>query len=504
MLGAAEFTGFDQHLPPCANLRLEMTAQRRFAFFAQSASTRLDDVSPDLRHARGGGTGPRRERKDMEMREPACVDEIERAREHILALGRESGDDIATEHDVRPQPPHRPSEGDGVGAQMPALHALEDEIVPRLQREMQTRHQPPVGGERIEQSAVDLHRIDRREPQPRELGHVFQNLLHQRAELGRARKIRAIAGEIDARENHFAIAPRAEPAHLSDHLAHGHRARIAAAIRDNAEGAAMIAAVLHLHECARPAFETIDEVRGRVRHRHDVVDCDLLLGGEGGCSRPNVALLAPGRSAELLLVAQHQRDLRHVREGFGVGLGRAARDHYARRGMLALEPADGLARLPHRLGRYRAGIDDEGIREARRLRLTADHLSLIGIEAAAESDDVDAHGFALATNSAGSNLPSYSKATGPVTSTWSSAVRHSIRSSPPGSATVRVRPTRPRRAAATAAAQAAEPHALVSPAPRSQVRMTRCSREATRASETLARSGKIGWFSTNGPILRRS
>src|SRR5438093_11206179 len=84
MLGAAEFTGFDQHLPPCANLRLEMTAQRRFAFFAQSASTRLDDVSPDLRHARGGGTGPRRERKDMEMREPACVDEIERAREHIL------------------------------------------------------------------------------------------------------------------------------------------------------------------------------------------------------------------------------------------------------------------------------------------------------------------------------------------------------------------------------------------------------------------------------------
>ena len=26
MLGAAEFTGFDQYLPPCANLRLEMTA----------------------------------------------------------------------------------------------------------------------------------------------------------------------------------------------------------------------------------------------------------------------------------------------------------------------------------------------------------------------------------------------------------------------------------------------------------------------------------------------
>src|SRR2546430_1287013 len=80
---------------------------------------------------------------------------------------------------------------------------------------MQMRHQPPVGGERIEEFAVGLHRIDRREPQPRELGHVFQNLLHQRTELGRARKIRAIAGEIDTRENHFAIAARAEPARPS-------------------------------------------------------------------------------------------------------------------------------------------------------------------------------------------------------------------------------------------------------------------------------------------------
>src|SRR5262245_34330394 len=99
MLGAAEFIGFDQYLPPCANLRIEMMAQRRFAFFAQSASTRLDDLSPDLRHSRGGGAGPRREWKDVKMREPARVDEIERTREHILALGRESGDDIAAKHD---------------------------------------------------------------------------------------------------------------------------------------------------------------------------------------------------------------------------------------------------------------------------------------------------------------------------------------------------------------------------------------------------------------------
>ena len=334
---------------------------------------------------------------------------------------------------------------------------------------------------------------------------MFQNLLHQRAELGRARKIPAIAGEIDAGENDLAIAARAQPAHLRDRLAHRHRARIAAAIRDDAEGAAVVAAILHLHEGTRAPLEAVDEMRGRLPHRHDVVDCDLFLGGEAeGCSRQNIAMLLPGLRADLLLVAQHQCDLRHVGEGFGFGLRRAARDHDGRVGMLALELADRLARLPHRLRRDRARIDDDHIGKPGRLRLAADHLRLIGVEPAAEGDDIDAHWVALTSNSAGSNLPSYSYATGPVINTWSSCARHSMRSSPPGRVTVTVRPTRPRRTAATAAAQAAEPQALVRPAPRSQVRRTRWSRETTCASEMFARSGKIGWVSNSGPSLPRS
>ena len=64
---------------------------------------------------------------------------------------------------------------------------------------------------------------------------------------------------------------------------------------------------------------------------------------------------------------------------------------------------------------------------------------------------------------------------GPVISTWSSLSRHSMARSPPGSETVTFRPVRESRAAATAAAHAAEPQASVSPAPRSQVRITtRC------------------------------
>src|SRR5215472_13982553 len=505
MLGAAELTGFGQDAMPAAHLRVEMTAQCRLAFFAQPPGAVLDHLAPDLRHGRGGRAGPRREREDVEMREPACIDEIERARKHVLGLGREPGDDVAAEDDVRPQSTHRFAEGDGIGAQMPALHALQDEIVARLQREMQMRHQPRVAGERIEEVADGLDRVDRRESQPRELRHVFQNLLHQCAELGRAREIPAIAGEIDAGENDLAIAARAEPAHLRDRLAHGYRARIAAAIGNDAKGAAVVAAILHLHEGARAALEAVDEMRGRLPHCHDVINRDLFLGGDAeGCSRQNIAMLSPGLRADLLLVTQHQCDFRHVGEGFGFGLRRAARDHDGRVGMLALELADGLARLPHRLRRHRASIDDDGTGEPGPLRLAADHLRLISVEPAAEGDDVDAHWVALMSNSAGSNLPSYSYATGPVISTWSSRARHSIRSSPPGNVTVTVRPVRPRRTAATAAAQAAETQALVRPAPRSQVRRTRRSRESTCASEMFARSGKIGWFSNGGPILRRS
>jgi hypothetical protein len=170
----------------------------------------------------------------------------------------------------------------------------------------------------------------------------------------------------------------------------------------------MVAPVLHLHE-ARPPIQAIDEMRGRLPHGHDIVDRDFLLGGETeGSSRQSGAMLAPDLRVHLLLVAQDQRDLRHLREGLGCDLRGAAGHHDRRAGTLALETADGLARLPDGLLRHRTGSDNDGIGQAGTLRLAADHLALIGIEPAAEGDDINAHRFALALKRAGSNLPSYS------------------------------------------------------------------------------------------------
>src|ERR1700730_11451435 len=170
----------------------------------------------------------------------------------------------------------------------------------------------------------------------------------------------------------------------------------------------MVAAVLDLNEGAHAAFESVGEMRGRFAHRHDVIDLDFFLGrnGEGGARHGTAPLapsfaqsfapclaeclapdLAPTPGAELLFVAEDEGDLGHVCEGGGLDLRGAAGDHDARIGALALEPAHGLTRLPHRFGVHCAGIDDDCVGYARRLRLAADDFGFASVEPATESDD---------------------------------------------------------------------------------------------------------------------
>ena len=114
----------------------------------------------------------------------------------------------APNDDVGPQAAHLLAERDRVGARMPALHALQDQVVAGLQRQMQMRHQPRLAGDGIEQIGVGLDRVDRGEAQPRQLRHVPQDLLDQRAERRRARQIRAVAGEVDAGQHDLAHSRR--------------------------------------------------------------------------------------------------------------------------------------------------------------------------------------------------------------------------------------------------------------------------------------------------------
>ncbi len=290
---------------------------------------------------------------------------------------------------------------------------------------MQVRHQSFLFGKRIHQGAIDLDAIKRRQPQPFETAYMLENLPDQRTELGCPRQIGAVAREIDPGQHHFAIAIVDDPANLFDHLAHRHRARVSAPKRDDAEGAAMVAAVLHLHVGTGASLNALDQVPGGFFHRHDIVDGDLLVQADAEIRNAgeHASCFNPGGAMHLCVVSNHAVDFRHGGKVVRAGLRGAPGDDDPHLRPFALEPADGLARLAFGLTSDCAGIDDHHIANAFRPKtgssgMAANHLGFIGVESTAEGDDVDAHVAMLAaSNSAGSNRPSNSYAIGPVIST---------------------------------------------------------------------------------------
>jgi hypothetical protein len=74
---------------------------------------------------------------------------------------------------------------------VPALHALEDHVVARLQAEVEMRHQPGLRTDGVDQRGVGLDGIDRTDAQARQVGDQPQDALHQVAQRRAARQIGA-------------------------------------------------------------------------------------------------------------------------------------------------------------------------------------------------------------------------------------------------------------------------------------------------------------------------
>ena len=105
-----------------------------------------------------------------------------------------------------------------------------------------------------------------------------------------ARQVLAVGRDVDAGDDDLAVAvldqrPRLRRDPLGRHAAAG-----AAAVGDDAEGAAMVAALLDLEEGARAAVEAVDQVRGRLPHQHDVADRSRGASGQPAPrSRPSAS-----------------------------------------------------------------------------------------------------------------------------------------------------------------------------------------------------------------------
>src|SRR5579872_1227219 len=231
---------------------------------------------------------------------------------------------------------------------------------------------------------------------------MFENLLHQSAELRRTGKIAAIARYINTGEHDFAITIVDQPAYIFDDSSHRHRARIATAERNDTKRAAVIAAVLHLHKSARPAGESIDEMRRCFFYRHNVVDDRFGR----TLDRKSGPRLHPTGSGELLPVAKDAIGFGHGRECLRLRLRRTAgHDDFGLRTAAAQRP-DGLPRLADGFRSHRAGIDHNGVVEPGARRLAANDFRFGGIEPAAERDNLDAHSAAPnSANSAASKRP---------------------------------------------------------------------------------------------------
>ena len=150
----------------------------------------------------------------------------------------------------------------------------------------------------------------------------------------------------------------------------------------------MVAAVLHLHEGARAALDRVDHVGGGLAHAHDVVDADLLecVDAEIRQARDSSAAFSFSSLPSTRSTSSIVGEIR------GLGLRRAAGDDDAGFRVLAPRLADRLAGLAHGLAGHRAGVEDDGAAIGRQpglFGLAAHDFGFVGVEPAAEGDDVE-------------------------------------------------------------------------------------------------------------------
>ena len=112
------------------------------------------------------------------------------------------------------------------------------------------RHQPLLFGNEARQLRVDFDTIERREAQTRQFGQLGKDTLEQAAEREALRQVCTVSGKINAGDDHLLTARLKQAPDLLDHPFGRLRAGGSPSKRDDAKGAAVVAAVLHLHKGA--------------------------------------------------------------------------------------------------------------------------------------------------------------------------------------------------------------------------------------------------------------
>ena len=184
----------------------------------------------------------------------AIVKQLQCVERHFFSFGGKSGDEVGADRRVRPRGLDPLDRAHGIGAAVAALHALEDQIVARLQRKMEMRHQPRLARDQFEQGVVDLDAVERRQAQSLEPRLGGQEALAQSPETA------LVIGDVDAGEDDLLRAAVDLPGNRIADRFERQGTAWSARPPDRAEGAAMVAAgldrdeALDLVPAARPAL----------------------------------------------------------------------------------------------------------------------------------------------------------------------------------------------------------------------------------------------------------
>ena len=314
----------------------------------------------------------------MEIGQAGTLDHAAGGIMRRLVLGRKPGDQVGPEHDIRAAMPRLVAEPHEIARQMPALHPLQDGIVAVLRGQVKMRHQPVFARQHIHEARVGLRRIDRRQPQAaqaRKLGKKHGNQITKPRAPG---QIASPGGDIDPGQHNLGNAAIDEACRRIDDLTRTGGPVVAAAIGNDAEGAAVVASLLYLKKAACVPGKGVQHMGRGFAYLHHVAD-----------NHRRVALgkRLPGRRGQLVVIADHMVDLGHGIPIVGGDLRGASGNDDPGIGILAARAANSLAGLALGLGRHSAGIEDDRVVQAGAGGLITNNLGFPDIQPAAECLD---------------------------------------------------------------------------------------------------------------------
>jgi hypothetical protein len=179
----------------------------------------------------------------VKIGERAAFDEVDGCSVIIGGLTWKACNDVGTDRGIRELVANEFDAARVVFGAIPAMHGGEDAVGTGLQRHVKMLRDARSRNEERDEVGGNVERFDRADAEASDVGFV-EDQTQEVFEFNARIEIAAPGAEVDAAENDFAIACGGEAANFGDDFNGRHAAALAADERNDAVGAAEIAAVL--------------------------------------------------------------------------------------------------------------------------------------------------------------------------------------------------------------------------------------------------------------------